>query len=365
MLAVGFAIVTATGCQELPRTGWPVVRGASPGRDEEPAAFVKAPADDDNSESAFDRDGLATDAGRGRRFIDEDPAEPGYGSSRFISRDRSPLIYDEDLDSDSPSPQVTDEPFGFGGQPPTADDTDQPSVAEIEHEQFRFFDDVKALPGLLWTDAKSLVTWQNAIVLGAAAGAAVAIRDNLDQRVRQETAEHPSRWGEGSTVLRQFGEYTYQVPVLAGVYAAGLWTQDEKLHEFSLAVLSAYGLSATATVAIKGITNTTRPTDQFENGHYGFPSYHTSSTFAIAGCLDEYYGWKAGVPAYVLASLVGWSRIDQREHDLSDVLFGAVLGVVIGKTVAAAHLDRQSDLKIAPYYDVRNQATGISVEKRY
>ena len=354
--------LAATGCQELPRSGWPVVRGASPAWDVEEAADVNAPDEDDHSES--------TNAGRRRRFVDENPAEldAARGPSRFISRQRSPLIYDdddEDQGPSSPTPKFTDEPLGFGEYPPAAENTDEPSVTEIEHEPFRFFDDVKALPGLLWTDAKSLVTWQNAIVLGAATGAAVAIRDNLDQRVRQETAEHPSRWGEGSTVLRQFGEYTYQLPVLAGVYAAGLWTQDDKLHEFSLSVLSAYGLSATATVAIKGVTNTTRPSDQFENGHYGFPSYHTSSTFAIAGCLDEYYGWKAGVPAYVLAGLVGWSRIDQREHDLSDVLFGAVLGAVIGKTVAAAHLDRHSGLKIAPYYDLRNQATGISVEKRY
>jgi membrane-associated phospholipid phosphatase len=165
--------------------------------------------------------------------------------------------------------------------------------------------------------------------------------------------------------LRQFGEFTYQVPVLVGVYATSLWLQEPTLHEFSVSTLSAYTISAAVTVALKGITNTQRPTTQFENGHYGFPSYHSSSTFAIAACLDEFYGWQVGVPAYVLAGLVGWSRIDQREHDLSDVLFGAVLGVVVGKTVSAAHLDRQDNLKIAPYFDTQNQATGISIEKRY
>ncbi|MBI3864859.1 MAG: phosphatase PAP2 family protein [Planctomycetia bacterium] len=224
---------------------------------------------------------------------------------------------------------------------------------------------MKSVPGVLWADTKSLFTWPNAIILGAAAGGVVALRDDVDLKVRNETAEHPSRWGEGSEVLRQFGEFSYQVPVLAGAYAASLWTQDETLHEFSLSTLSAYGLTAAATVTIKGITNTQRPTDAFQNGHYGFPSYHSASTFCIAACIEEYYGWKAGLPAYVLAGLVGWSRIDQREHDLSDVLFGAVLGVVIGKTVSAAHLDRQADLSISPYYDARNQATGIAIEKRY
>jgi membrane-associated phospholipid phosphatase len=285
------------------------------------------------------------------------------------------LPFDEDADADSPSWSVVpgnspvqsppDEPTSFGEYPITDENLDEPMLSETDHEPFRFWNDVKQTPGMLWADAKSLVTWPNAIVLGAAGGASVWVRHDLDQKVRNETAEHPLRWGQGSVVLREFGEYSYQLPVLAGVYAASLWTQDPTLHEFSVTTFSAYGLSAAATVAIKGITNTQRPTTQFEHGHYGFPSYHASSTFSIAACLDEFYGWKVGVPAYVLAGLVGWSRIDQREHDLSDVLFGAVLGVVIGKTVAAAHLDRQADLKIAPYFDTQNRATGIAVEKRY
>lgn len=226
-------------------------------------------------------------------------------------------------------------------------------------------DDLRQLPRMLWDDNLSLYNWTNAIILGAAAGGAVAIRDNLDQPVRRETAEHPLRWGEGSIVLRQFGEYSYQVPVLAGVYGLSLWTGDEKLHEFSKAVISAYSLSAMYTVAIKGITNTTRPTNQFENGHYGFPSYHASSTFTIAAVIDEYYGWQAGVPAYVLAGLVGWSRIDQREHDLSDVVFGSILGIVIGKTVAAVHKDRHSNFRVTPYYDINSRSTGVEVDTRF
>ncbi|MBS0263306.1 MAG: phosphatase PAP2 family protein [Planctomycetes bacterium] len=232
-------------------------------------------------------------------------------------------------------------------------------------ETFELWPDLKSLPGMLWADTKSMFTLQNAFVLGAAAGAAVWIRDDLDQQVRNETAEHPLRWGQGSVVLRQFGEYTVQVPALVGVYAVGLWTQDPTLHEFSLTTISAYTISAVTTVTIKAITNTQRPSTEFQNGQYGFPSFHTSSTFAIAACIDEFYGWQVGVPAYVMAGLVGWSRIDQREHDLSDVLFGAVLGIVVGKTVSAAHFDRIADMKITPYYDWQNQATGVAFEKRF
>ncbi|MGE5192927.1 MAG: phosphatase PAP2 family protein [Deltaproteobacteria bacterium] len=248
---------------------------------------------------------------------------------------------------------------------PTFAEFDNPLPDVVEPRVINWREDFRQIPSTLWNDNLALYNWPNAIILGAAAGGAVAIRDNLDHRVRAETAEHPLRWGEGSEVLRQFGEFTYQVPVLAGVYGLSLWCRDDKLHEFSKAAISAYALSSMYTVAIKGITDTQRPTNQFENGHYGFPSFHTSSTFCLAAVIDEYYGWQAGVPAYVLAGLVGWSRIDQREHDLSDVVFGSVLGLVIGKTVAAAHLEQYSGFKVTPYYDAGTRTTGVTVDTRF
>ena len=219
--------------------------------------------------------------------------------------------------------------------------------------------DVQDLWPMLRDDACSVLTWKNAIILGVASGGAIAIRQDWDGQVRAETAEHPDRWGETSQVLRQFGEATWQVPVMFGIYGYAVWQQDEELHSFSKAAISAHALSALTTVAIKGIIDTQRPTTEFHNGHYGFPSYHTSSTFAIAATIEEYYGWKAGLPAYTLAGLVGWSRIDQREHDLSDVLFGAVLGYTIGKSVAAAHLERDFGVDVFPYYEPTSRTTGI------
>ncbi len=60
-----------------------------------------------------------------------------------------------------------------------------------------------------------------------------------------------------------------------------------------------------------------------------FPSGHTSSAAAWATFLWRRYGWKAGLPATLFATLVGFSRIQDRRHYLSDVLAGAVLGVSI------------------------------------
>ena len=38
------------------------------------------------------------------------------------------------------------------------------------------------------------------------------------------------------------------------------------------------------------------------------------------------YGWKWGVPAYVLSTYVGWSRVYGKKHDWWDVAAGAVIG---------------------------------------
>jgi len=383
--AFGAVLLLLAGCLQVPRPTWsastvsmaqnaPVAEQLPAGRRTKgPAAAsltVRGVADDgpelDSSQRIFSSDDSryrldprsGSESLRGVRYARGLFTPVGESDDSTVSRRNDgegivPLIPYADGLGEAPD----DDP-SFAG-------TKGSSTDFVEPDPISFREDLKQIPRMLWDDNLSLYNWTNAIVLGVAAGGAVAIRDNLDQRVRQETAEHPLRWGQGSVVLRQFGEYSYQVPVLAGVYAVSLWAEDDKFHEFSLAVISAYSLSAMYTVAIKGITDTSRPTTQFQNGHYGFPSYHSSSTFSIAAVIDEYYGWEVGLPAYVLAGLVGWSRIDQREHDLLDVLFGSVLGFVVGKTVAAAHLERHSNFQVTPYYDPNTRGAGVTVQTKF
>jgi len=382
----GAVLLLLTGCQQLGKPTWSVSTAAASPVSPACSNADNAPPVNSIAAGALIVRGMALDeeppsSSAGALFSTDDSAyrlgpQSGIESLRRagfargyatpVSASEEPSLFGiEERGGVAPlAPSIDAE-----GEPPqeapsfaAADGT---SLDTMEPTTISFREDLKQLPRMLWDDNLSLYNWQNAIVLGVAAGGAVAVRDNLDQRVRQETAEHPLRWGEGSVVLRQFGEYTVQVPALAGVYAVSVWTDNDKLHEFSKAVISAYSLSAMYTVAIKGITNTSRPTTQFENGHYGFPSYHASSTFSIAAVIDEYYGWEVALPAYVLGGLVGWSRIDQREHDLSDVLFGSVLGFVVGKTVAAAHLEQKSNFRITPYYDPSNRGSGVTVETKF
>ncbi len=62
---------------------------------------------------------------------------------------------------------------------------------------------------------------------------------------------------------------------------------------------------------------------------FSFPSGHTSSSFASATvlfCSSK----KLGVPALVLAALIGFSRVYCGVHYCTDVLAGIVVGVLFG-----------------------------------
>jgi len=88
-----------------------------------------------------------------------------------------------------------------------------------------------------------------------------------------------------------------------------------------------FGESASVTLgvtyALKYTVNETRP----DGGHQSFPSAHTSISFSAAEFMRKRYGWGYGVPAYALASVVAYSRVEAREHYPHDVIAGAAIGI--------------------------------------
>lgn len=81
------------------------------------------------------------------------------------------------------------------------------------------------------------------------------------------------------------------------------------------------------TYALKYIVKKERP--DFSDNH-SFPSMHSSVSFAGAAFIQRRYGWKWGIPAYVLSTYVGWSRVYGKKHDWWDVAAGAAIGVGSG-----------------------------------
>ena len=68
---------------------------------------------------------------------------------------------------------------------------------------------------------------------------------------------------------------------------------------------------------------------------FSFPSNHASNTFALAAFISYNYR-RLAIPSFLIAILVGYSRIYLTAHYPSDVLAGAAWGMLLGFTVAMA-----------------------------
>lgn len=78
------------------------------------------------------------------------------------------------------------------------------------------------------------------------------------------------------------------------------------------------------TYALKYIVKKDRPD---HSDRHSFPSMHTSVSFTAASFIQRRYGWKWGIPAYLLSGYVGWSRVYGKKHDWWDVAAGAAIGI--------------------------------------
>ncbi len=87
-----------------------------------------------------------------------------------------------------------------------------------------------------------------------------------------------------------------------------------------------FGLNLALTYSLKYAVNSPRPEG---NGGQSFPSGHTSAAFQGAAFLHRRYGLEYGLPAYIAATFVGWSRVEGEsdKHRWSDIAAGAALGV--------------------------------------
>lgn len=109
--------------------------------------------------------------------------------------------------------------------------------------------------------------------------------------------------------------------------SAGIMTLIEKDYQGTKKLAFSYFTSLAITHSLKKIVGKPRP--EGRNLYDAFPSGHTTSAFSGASFIQRRYGWKYGKYAYLLAAIVGVSRMEGPDgwHDIWDVMAGAAVGI--------------------------------------
>ena len=149
----------------------------------------------------------------------------------------------------------------------------------------------------------------------------------------------------------------------AGGMLIGAWAGQSGALDHSELMITATLESALISEVIKISVREERPDSHH---HTSFPSGHTTTAFAFASVVGVEHGWRWGVPAYLLAGFVGWSRINDNRHYLHDTLAGATIGLSTGLGIYLARekrklLGAQIQLRPLPVAD----GGGILLEAAY
>jgi membrane-associated phospholipid phosphatase len=162
-----------------------------------------------------------------------------------------------------------------------------------------------------------------------------------------------------SGAASKVGGLTYMVPATLGLFAAGRFTGDGRFRAFSYDATQAVVVNAVYTDLFKRLASRTRPDG---SNNLSFPSGHTSNAFALATVANAHYGWKAGAPAYLAAGAIGLSRVTNDKHHLSDVLAGAALGYITGRTTVRVNgtpEPRKPVFNLHPVSDAQGAGVGL------
>lgn len=262
------------------------------------------------------------------------------------------------------SQATTDAPAGGGAATPAqvVGEKAQAAAEKTKEAALSFGDDMRGLPNRVWEDIKGLPNWKNAAALALGGGLAAYSSEEWDARVRADVRRHPDRLGKSENDILDIVANSYTFYALSGAtYGVSLFAESQTLHDFALDQLSALTLSQPVVFALKKGFHTRRPNGDSE----GFPSGHTAAAASFAALLNRYYGPWAGAAGAGFAGLVAFHRIDSKNHDLSDVIFGAALGYIAGRT--AGDVDEVPVLKahLLPFDDGEHTAPGLRLEWRF
>ncbi|MCK4224245.1 MAG: phosphatase PAP2 family protein [candidate division Zixibacteria bacterium] len=244
-------------------------------------------------------------------------------------------------------------------------------------------DEIESLDGLvkyLYRDTKHVMTsplhWkQDDLVLFATFSVSTFALMLTDtdfqksvQKSRTHTTDQVSEWTD---------KYTKRVTnlTIGGLYFSGLIFHDRKAKETALLCLESVALAEGITKGLKHLIGRSRPTGEKGAFHFNplrvppaahslsFPSGHATTAFALSSVIGEQYqNWWVRLIAYSFALMVSMARVNNNAHFLSDVFWGGIVGISVGRCLVKFHeKDNTSDWELISTNGSDNVKLGISI----
>jgi membrane-associated phospholipid phosphatase len=188
---------------------------------------------------------------------------------------------------------------------------------------------IRALFGDLGEDFKHLPEMQNVYVATVGGVLALGVHP-FDQSFNAKVLSHYDAVNTFFAPGKYLGSTQVQVAFSLGTYAVGRWQDQPKVAHLGMDLLQAQIMTEVLVEPLKFAVHRERPDG---SDHQSFPSGHAAVTFATATVIERHLGWRKAVLGYAIASYVAMSRIHDNKHYLSDVVFGAAVGTIAGRTV--------------------------------
>lgn len=107
-------------------------------------------------------------------------------------------------------------------------------------------------------------------------------------------------------------------------------------------------------LTVELMKNTMHRTRPDKVGEQSIPSGDVAVVFASATALTYGYGIKAALPAFSLAAITFFSRMESHKHFLSDVVLGSVIGFFWARSASLHHF------KVTPVVSIDSQGISFS-----
>jgi membrane-associated PAP2 superfamily phosphatase len=188
------------------------------------------------------------------------------------------------------------------------------------------------------------------------------------QRNRNHSTDRVADWTN---------KYTRRVAnsTIAGLYLTGLVFHDRKAKETALLCMESVVLSEAVTTGLKYAVGRSRPFAEKGASDFNpfkspppsyslsFPSGHATTAFALSSVVaEQYHSWLVRLAAYGFALAVSYGRMDIDVHFLSDVCWGGIVGISVGRCLVKFHeKDKMPSLTLVPRTGSAGPGLGFSI----